>query len=96
MTDRAPKAGRVGPPTRGVPGTLYDFVRRYLSQHGGSCTRDDLLVAIRSSPVHCQRLDAGRGFAALMSNMYHSGDVLLEGNTVRASARALRRLANRP
>lgn len=92
MVKQAPKAGRVGPPTMGVPGTLYDFVRRYLGQCGASCTRDELLKAIRASPDLSQRLDAGRGYGALLRNMYHSGDVLLEGDTVRASARALRRL----
>lgn len=53
MTKQAPRAGRVGPPTLGVPGTLYDFVRRYLVQHGGSCTRNELLNAIRASPDLC-------------------------------------------
>lgn len=96
MTKPAPKAGRVGPPTRRVPGTLYDFVRQYLLQHGGSCTRDELLTAIKASPALCQRLDSGRGYTALLSNMYHSGDVLLEGATVQASARALRRMGTKP
>lgn len=92
MIKRPPRAGRVGPPTIGVPGTLYDFVRRHLLQHGGSCTRDELIKAISASPELGRRLDAGRGFAALLSNMYHSGDVLLEGDMVRASARARRRM----
>lgn len=96
MVKQAPRAGRVGPPTMGVRGTLYDFVRRFLAQHGGSCRRDDLLSAIQASPHLCQRLEAGQGYGALLRNMYYSGDILLDGDTVHASARTLRRLQTRP
>lgn len=83
---------RVGPPTAGVPGSLYDFVRRHLCAHGGSCSRDELQAALLAEPILKARLEHGRGFTALLRNMRHSGDVILEQNLVRASARALRRL----
>lgn len=89
---RTATGGRVGPPTAGVPGTLYDFVRRYLVQRGGSCSRPDLLAVIKASPVMSARLNATRGFNALLSNMHHSGDILFEGDQIHASDRTLRRL----
>ena len=83
---------RVGPPTAGVPGSMYDFVRRYVCSHGGSCTREELRVAMLAEPTLKQRIESSRGFTALLRNMRHSGDVLLEDNLVTASGRTLRRL----
>lgn len=90
-----PTGGRVGPPTPGVRGSLYDFVRRYPEAHGGTCSRPELLQAIQASPAINAKLQASRGFRALPSNMRHSGDVLIEGETIRISLRALRRLRDR-
>lgn len=38
------------------------------------------------------RLANSQGFTPLLTNMRHSGDIFLEGETVRASARTLRRM----
>ena len=84
--------GRVGPPTAGVPGSLYDFVRRYLCDHGGSATRAEVRSAIMSDPQYSEKLERSRGFNSLISNMHHSGDIELDGPTIRATSRTLRRL----
>ena len=34
---------RDGPPTAGISGFLYDFARRFLVAHGGTCSRQELL-----------------------------------------------------
>jgi hypothetical protein len=84
--------GRVGPPTSGVPGSLYDFVRRHLVANGGTCSREDLLAALQSDPVIRERLARGRGFRALVNNMRFSGDVTLDRDRVTATSRTYRRL----
>ena len=84
--------GRVGPPTSGVPGSMYDFVRRYLVAHGGSCSREELIAALQTDPVMRERLARSKGFAALLNNMRHSGDVAQAGHTVTATARTIRRI----
>lgn len=86
---------RVGPPTSGVPGSLYDFVRRYLIAHGGSCSREDLLAALQAHDSMKERLARSRGFSALLNNMRHSGDVTLIGNIVMATSRTVRRMSAR-
>lgn len=84
--------GRVGPPTSGVRGSMYDFVRRYLVAHGGSCSREELIAALHADPAMKERLARNKGFAALLNNMRHSGDVTLTGNVVTATARTVRRM----
>ena len=91
----AQRKWRVGPPTRGTPGTLYDFVRRMLCERGGSCLRHELLEAIEADLGMKARLAASRGFAALVNNMRHSGDILVDGQTIVASPRTLRRMSER-
>ena len=86
---------RVGAPTSGVPGSLYDFVRRYLVAHGGSCTREELLAALQAHDLMKERLARSSGFTALLNNMRHSGDVTLTGNIVAATARTVRRMGVR-
>lgn len=88
-------AGRIGPPTSGVPGSLYDFVRHYLIAHDGSCSRNDLLAALQADDAMNERLARSRGFGPLLNNMRHSGEVTLIGNTVTASARTVRRMRAR-
>ncbi len=83
---------RVGPPTSGVAGSLYDFVRRYLCAHEGACSRDKLLTALMAEPKMWERLSRSQGFKALLQNMRHSGDVDLEGDVVLPSVRTFRRL----
>ena len=83
--------GRVGPPTSGVPGSMYDFVRRYLVAHGGSCSREELIAALQADPVMRERLARSKGFAALLNNMRHSGDVVLDEDSVKATSRTFRR-----
>ena len=88
--------GRVGPPTSGVPGTLYDFVRRYLCGEGGISTRAAIEAAPRADPEMREKLFKSRGFHSLISNMHHSGDVELDGVVVRATIRTYRRLGIQP
>ena len=83
---------RVGPPTSGVAGSLYDFVRRYLVAHDGACSRDELLAASLAEPLMKERLSRSQGFTSLLHNMRHSGDVILEGDVVRPSLRTFQRL----
>lgn len=83
---------RVGPPTAGVPGSLYDFVRRYLCAHGGTCSHEELEAALLADPMLKARLEGGRGYSALLRSMRHSGDINLTANLVSATARAHRRL----
>lgn len=87
--------GRVGPPTAGVSDSLYDFVRRYLCDRGGSATRPEVRAAIMSDPRFAEKLERSRGFHSLISNMHHSGDIELDGQTIRATSRTLRRLGIR-
>ena len=87
--------GRVGPPTSGVPGSLYDFVRRHLMAQGGSCSREELIAALLADPVMRERLARSKGFAALLHNMRHSGDVALSDSTITATGRTVRRMCAR-
>lgn len=89
---RVERKWRVGRPSAGVAGSLYDFVRRYLLAQDGCCSRDKLHSAILAEPVLKTRLEQGRGFRALLSNMRHSGDVVFDGDLVRASSRTVRRM----
>lgn len=84
--------GRVGPPTSGVRGSMYDFVRRYLVEHGGSSTRAELLAALHADEAMRERLARTKGLTALLNNMRHSGDLTLIGNIVSATARTVRRM----
>ena len=83
---------RVGPPTSGVADSLYDFVRRYLCAHEGACSRDELLTALMAEPKMKERLSRSQGFTALVHNMRHSGDIVLEGDVLRPSLRTFQRL----
>ena len=91
MVQDSVTGGRVGPPTAGEPGSMYDFVRHYLVEHGGSCTRAELLAALEASPTMKARLGRSQGFRALLHNMRHSGDVSLHDEVVRATSRTKRR-----
>ena len=82
----------VGAPTAGVPGSLYDCVRRYLCARDGICSRDELLAALNSDPPAQKRLSQSRGFKALLSNMRHSGDIRFEGIKVSTTSRSFRRV----
>lgn len=96
MSNSPDRSWRVGPPTSGVPGSLYDFVRRYLCDHGGSATRAEVRHALMSDPRYSERLERSRGFHSLISNMHHSGDVQLKGDILRATSRTYRRFGLRP
>lgn len=74
---------RVGPPTAGVPGSLYDFVRRFLVAHDGTSSRQELLNALQADPRTTDRLKSSRGFAALITNMRYSGDIIVCDDNVR-------------
>ena len=75
----------------GRSGSLYQFVREYLWRAGGSCTRAELLTAILENEAVRTRLGTSQGFTALLSNMRHSGELMYDGEIIRATARALRR-----
>lgn len=85
---------RVGPPTAGFSGSLYDFVRRYLCARNGTCSREELERALFTNSSLKARLKAGRGFSALLRNMLHSGDVTLSDKLVTATARTRRRVGS--
>lgn len=72
-------------------GSLYEFVRHSLAERGGSCTRQELLSAIKANPVAAERLERSQGFARLLHNMKHSGFVELEEELVRRTTRKLGR-----
>ena len=78
-----------------MPGSLYDFVRRYLIGHGGNCSREERLGALKADNSMKERLARTRGFSALLNNMRHSGDVTLIGNSITATARTVRRMSAR-
>lgn len=93
MTPENPVRGwRVGPPISGVAGTLYDFVRHFLSNCGGSACRISVEEALLSDPLMRQKLERSRGFQSLINNMRHSGDITVEGENVRMTARSVRRI----
>jgi hypothetical protein len=71
---------------------IYDFVRLYLCAREGTCSRDELLAALLAEPRTKERLSRSRGFTALLNNMRHSGDIVLDGAVVRPSPRTFRRL----
>ena len=84
-----PLRWQAGPPI-GSRGTLYQFVREFLSKHGGICLREDLREAIESNRIIGQRLADGQGFDRLLVNMRHSGEIELAGDEVKGTPRALR------
>ena len=88
---RLPLRWRLGVPDGRSAGTISQFIREYLVRHGGACTREELLRAVRREPELAERLDRGQGFERLLQNMRYSGFVTIDGETVSASARTLRR-----
>lgn len=68
-------------------GSLHDFIRRVPGQYGGACTRDQILEAILTDPQAAPRLQYSKGLASILSNMKHSGFVVIEGQVVRRTAR---------
>lgn len=70
---------------------MYQFVREYLWQAGGSCPREELRAAMLRHPAIRERLNGSQGFGRLLVNMRHSGDVELDGDMVTATSRSLRR-----
>lgn len=68
-------------------GSLYEFVRRTLADHQGVCTRTQILEAILADPRASERLQRSQGFAALLSNMKHSGFIQFDGELVRRTTR---------
>ena len=71
--------------------SLYQFVREYLWHAGGSCSRAELLTAMSKDGAVRTRLANSQGFLALLTNMRHSGELVFDGEAVRATLRALRR-----
>ena len=80
---------RGAPP--GHPGSLYQAVREHLWRVGGTCTRDELLEVMLSDTAVRKRLLEGQGFSRLLTNMRHSGEIMLQGEIIKATSRALRR-----
>lgn len=88
---RLPNRWRPRAPDGRSAGSISQFIREYLVRHGGACTRDELLQAIRSKPDLVVRLDHGQGLDRLLQNMRHSGFVTISGENVSATSRTLRR-----
>ena len=72
-------------------GSLYEFVRATLAEHGGSCTKQELLSAMKTDPDMAQRLERSQGLARLLQNMKHSGFIVLDGDMVRRTGRRVGR-----
>ena len=70
---------------------MYDFVRRFLLERGGSCTRAELVAALDANPAMQERLARSQGFTALLHNMRHSGVITFEGENIRPTQRTQRR-----
>lgn len=88
---RLPLKWRCGSPDGRSTGSLSQFIRELLCQHGGVSSREDLLRAIQRKPKLAARLAQGQGLAALLRNMRHSGYVTIEGETVKATRRTIKR-----
>lgn len=88
---RIPMRWRAGVPDGRSAGSLSQFIREYLCRHGARCTRDELFRAIRAEPDLLARLERGQGLDRLLQNMRYSGFVSLDGETVTATTRTLRR-----
>ena len=71
--------------------TLYQLIRETLDEHGGSCLRAELLVAILANPHAAERLSCSQGFSRLLQNMRNSGFIELNGELVRRTKRRVRR-----
>ena len=79
-----------GPDGRSA-GSLSQYVREYLVRNGGSCTREQLLEAIRSEPNRAARLERGQGLSQLLQNLKYGGFVTLVGDSVIATPRTMSR-----
>jgi len=88
---RIPIEWRAGLPDGRSAGSLSQFIREYLCRHGGRCTRDELLRAIRAEPDLLARLERCQGLPRLLMNMHYSGFVTTDGEIVTATAKTLRR-----
>ena len=88
---RIPIKWRAGVPDGRSAGSLSQFIRDYLCRHGGRCTRGELLRAISAEPNLLARLERGQGLTRLLQNMRHSGFVSIDGETITATPKALRR-----
>lgn len=80
------------PDTRSI-GTMYQFIRDELRRRGGKCSRDELLRTLKSDAVIANRLAASQGFGPLLNNMRNSGEIVVDGDVVAATPRAMRRAA---
>lgn len=92
---KIPIKWRAAVPDGRSAGSVSQFIREYLCRHGASCTRDELLRAIRSESDLLARLERGQGLARLLQNMRYSGFVTIDGEIVRATSRTLRRTVER-
>ena len=90
-TSRIPIKWRAGVPDGRSVGSVSQFIREHLCRHGGSCTRDELLRAIRGEPTLLAKLERGQGLPRLVQNIRHSGFVTIDGDIVTATSRTLRR-----
>jgi len=84
--------GRVGQLYFSPLGSQYDCVRRTLAAQGGSCSRTTLSKALAAYPQMQGRVQQDSRLAALLSNMRHSGEITLAGDTVSLTERAIKRL----
>ena len=69
---------------------MSQFVREFLVRQGGTCTRNELLDAIRQEPAIAARFERSQGLNSLLNNLRNSGFVNLSGQTVMASDRTNR------
>lgn len=74
-------SGSAGLPPRSA-GVLYELVRAHLREHGGKSTRSTILATIQDDSQALAKLKASQGLTALLTNMKHSGFIMLDGDRV--------------
>ena len=80
-----------GQPPAHSAGTLYQFVRDYLSRQGGECNRLALTAAIEADPKLSARLANSQGLKKLLWNMHYSGWIEAPGDRIKATPKTRRR-----
>lgn len=75
-------------------GTLFEFVRVYLSEQGGECRRAELLAAMKAMPQVSKRLARSQGFVRILWNMRNSGWITLEHDRVIETRKSARKVCD--
>jgi hypothetical protein len=85
--------GRIGLPVFTPKGSLYDDIRSRIASAGGTISRDMLNEELATDASCLKRIAEVGGLSALLTNMHHSGEVILERKVISLTERAKRRMA---